>query len=56
MANSKSTVGSSAGSPRAEGGRKPYRAPTLVVFGNVARLTGTKVGSGTDGTMQMSCL
>lgn len=41
------------GAPRK---RKAYQPPRLRVFGNVAKLTGTKSGSGTDGSMQMSCL
>lgn len=36
--------------------RKAYQPPRLRVFGSVAKLTGTKSGSGTDGTMQMTCL
>lgn len=38
------------------GKRMPYRAPRLRLFGSVAKLTGTKTGSGVDGTMQMTCL
>ena len=37
--------------------RRPYVAPRLQEFGSVTKLTGTKSGSGTDGTMQMTvCL
>lgn len=36
--------------------RRTYQAPRLRTFGSVAKLTGLKSGSGTDGTMQKTCL
>lgn len=40
--------------------RKPYKPPTLVEYGNIAKLTHTGFGSGADGGMManrmMMCL
>lgn len=31
--------------------RRPYKSPTLVEYGNIAKLTQTAFGSGADGGM-----